>query len=85
MSRPQVPAEDALGRQLLSMLASNKAAFGNLLAYGNMRLSQEEQTLNQMAVRALTNPQDRDGAVLQYGRVEMLRDLIAYAQRFIKN
>ena len=85
MSRPQVPAEDTLGRQLLSMLASNKAAFGNLLTYGNMRLSQEEQTLNQMAVRALTNPQDRDGAILQYGRVTMLRDLIAYAQRFIKN
>ena len=85
MSRPQVPVDEALGRQLISMLASSQGAFGNLLTYGEMRLSQEEQELNNMAVRALTNPQDRDGAVLQYGRVTMLRDLLAYARQFVKH
>ena len=84
MSRPQVPADEAAGRQLISMLASNPVAFGNLIAYGELRLAQEEQVLNQMAVKALMNQQDRDGAVLQYGRVTMLRDLLIYARTFQK-
>lgn len=84
MSRPQMPADEVEGRQILLSLASNRAAYARLLVYGEARLTQEEQELNTLAIRALSCPQDRDTAILQYGRVTMLRDLLSYAQQFIK-
>ena len=84
MYRPQVPDEELSGRQLISILATNKVAFGNLITYGESRLKQEEETLNQAALQALLDPHARDGAILQYGKVSMLRELLSYAGQFIK-
>ena len=85
MYRPQVPVEELSGRQLISNLAANQVVFGNLIEYGNLRLAQEEDVLNQMSLQALLDSDARDRALLQYGKVSMLRELISYANQFIKH
>lgn len=84
MSR-RLPADETMYRQILANLAASPAAFGNLLAYGDMRLAKEETDLNEAARQALVDPQKRDGALLQYGRVTMLRDLLTFARTFQKS
>ena len=82
MSRPQLPVEEQQGRQLLSLLASNTVAFNNLLAYGRARLAKEEATLHELATNSLLHPDTRDAAVMQLGRVDMLKTLLTYADSF---
>lgn len=83
MSRPQLPDSEQAGRQIIELLASNKTAFTRLVEYGEYMLSQEQEALQKAAISALLHPADRDGAVLQCGRVEMLRDLCVLARRHL--
>ena len=83
MSRPQLPDDEQAGRQIIELLSSNKAAFSRLVEYGEYRLAQEQEALQKAAVSSLLHPNDRDGAVMQCGRVEMLRDLCTLARRYL--
>lgn len=76
--------EEQAIKALFAALAANQAAFGQLVAYGNFRLQQEESELHMMATRALLDPAERDKAVLQYGRVSLLQDLMQEARKYLK-
>ena len=69
---------------ILHSLASNSAAFEQLLDVARRKLTDEERTLNDIAQQSLLDMSKRDLAIMQLGRVSLLRDLIDYANRFIQ-
>lgn len=73
-------ADDAI----LHSLASNSAAFEQLLDVARHKLADEEKVLNEVAQQSLLDASKRDLAVMQLGRVSMIRDIIEYANRFLK-
>ena len=78
MYRPPQGVDDG-SRQVLKALTGN-GTLHLLITFGERMLAQEEKLLHDAALAALVNPQERDGAVLRLGRVEMLRTLIDQAK-----
>lgn len=70
---------------LLAQLATNQAVFRQLVEAGQSMLEQEEAVLHQIAEQALLDASKRDGAIMQLGRVEMMRSLLQYTARYLKS
>lgn len=70
--------------RLLEQLASNQMAYQQLVEAAQFVLQHEEVVLHQIAEQSLLDLTKRDGAIMQLGRVEMIRSLLQYATRHTK-
>lgn len=71
-------------RQFFKTLASSPASYAVFLDYLRDTLDAERKALESVAVAALVDESKRPFGQVQLGKVEMLRELLTYAERFAR-
>lgn len=79
----QRPSEDKAGK-FFRTLSTNKGAYEGFLEYLRDEAETQRRLLESVAVSALLDDSQRNIAQVQLGKVQMVNDILSYAERFTK-
>lgn len=71
--------------RLFRVLASSGSVLPALIDHWKQQLEEETAKLNNFAVNALSRPDMLVHGQVQFGKVQMLKEQIEYAERFFNN
>lgn len=79
----QRPNDDKASK-FFRTLASNRGAYEGFLEYLRDEAETQRRLLESVAVSALLDDAQRNVAQVQLGKVQMVNDILSYAERFTK-